>query len=162
MVEIVQALREATGEVLEKMFFVRTAAAGLEAPENAGVEMEARLGFTGEPGGWLGLRVTAAAARSIAADFLGAEEYELEERQIEEVVCELANMICGSLLSRLESQATFHLSSPAIVAPGAGGPAGAAEGESRAVYATAVGRGILTVRVMTERPVCSLSEKRAS
>jgi hypothetical protein len=33
------------------------------------------------------------------------------------VVCELANMICGSVLSRLERNATFQITHPELVPP---------------------------------------------
>ncbi|HEY2018387.1 MAG TPA: chemotaxis protein CheX, partial [Bryobacteraceae bacterium] len=95
------ALRESVEDVLEKMFFIQSAG----EPPNANCKPEccARLSFDGNPPGWLILRLTAAAARSVAADFLGEEETALTAQQIGEVVCELANMICGSVLSRVES-----------------------------------------------------------
>ena len=51
----------------------------------------------------------------------------ISERQACEVLCEMANMICGSVLSRLEPDAAFELLQPAIV------PAGSAAGVSRSV-----------------------------
>ena len=49
-----------------------------------------------------------------AADFLGVDEGELTGHQVGEVVCELANMICGSVLSRMESAATFRIAPPKL------------------------------------------------
>jgi len=161
MDDIRQALKEAIEDVLEKMFFVRMPGDGEEPPVVDGIELEAQLRFEGEPGGALALRITAEAARSIAADFLGTEENELDEQQIGEVVCELANMICGSLLSRLESEATFRLWSPEVVTTPAAETA-EPEGAYQAVHAAPVGNGTLTVRVTTERPVCLLPERRVS
>src|SRR4051794_38968597 len=110
------ALQESVDEVLEKMFFVRSL--GDVASTADEPECIARLSFEGEPSGWLALRVTAHAARSVAADFLGEDEGELSDGQVGEVVCELANMICGSLLSRVERNATFRLETPQLVPAG--------------------------------------------
>ena len=52
--------------------------------------------------------------RRIAASFLGAEEAEVTEAQIGEVVSELANMLCGSVLSRVEKETRFELSHPEV------------------------------------------------
>jgi CheY-specific phosphatase CheX len=110
-----QTLASSVEDVLEKMFFFSPPEdpdAGSGSPEP---EIAARVSFTGEPPGDLTLRVTRDAARSIAADFLAAEIYELQEDQVIGVLCELANMICGSVLSRVESATTFHLSAPCLV-----------------------------------------------
>ena len=115
---IVKALEEAVSDVLEKMFLIRSLGQPLEesvfpAAEMA-ADMVARLSFQGDSTGFLTLRVTRAAARSVAADFLGAEESDLSEESTREVICELANMICGSVLSRIESSAGFRLANPEI------------------------------------------------
>ena len=81
-------------------------------------DMVARLSFQGDSTGFLTLRVTRVAARSVAADFLGAEESDLSEESTKEVICELANMICGSVLSRIESSAGFRLATPEIASAG--------------------------------------------
>lgn len=154
-------LRQSVEEVLEKMFFIRSlseAAGELPLWENA---IMAHLSFEGEPSGSLTVRVTRDAARTISADFLGADESELTQQQVGEVVCELANMICGSVLSRVESAATFRLVSPQI-AEGEGGvgettePAG-----TRAIHSVEIVGGNLTVVVKTESPLCSTTEKPA-
>ncbi|HVX67697.1 MAG TPA: chemotaxis protein CheX, partial [Bryobacteraceae bacterium] len=50
-------------------------------------------------------------------NFLGAEdESGIQEEQVGEVLCELANMICGSVLSRLAGDLAFDLSHPELVA----------------------------------------------
>ena len=162
MSEIQTALREALAEVLEKMFFVGLPEEAGEPSADAGPEIEARLEFAGEPGGRLELRLPAEAARLIAADFLGTEANEIGERQALEVVGELANMICGAMLSRLESEATFHLQPAEVTACQKADWHSRAEGGTWAVQAAAVGTGTLTVRVTTERPACLLPEKRAS
>jgi CheY-specific phosphatase CheX len=121
-----QALRESVNDVLEKMFFAQTL--GESGPwESAGAaapEICARLTFEGERGGALTTRMTYSAARQVAADFLGADEAAVPDQQVADVVCELANMICGSVLSRVESAGTFRLSAPRIVPSWTTPPAG--------------------------------------
>jgi hypothetical protein len=60
----------------------------------------------------------------MAAAFLGLDEAAPSEAQIQEVVCELANMVCGSALSRLEENTRFDLSSPELRPAPAGCPHG--------------------------------------
>jgi CheY-specific phosphatase CheX len=113
--DLIEALRNSVTDVLEKMFFVRTLDEDeLEACGNDTV-LTAQLTFRGQPSGGLRLRIPAKAARSIAADFLGARDEELTDREVGEVICELANMICGSVLSRVESTVLFRLDSPRLI-----------------------------------------------
>ena len=140
-----QVLRESVEAVLEQMFFIQC----LEPPSAAvwGPELAAHLAFEGDLSGHLSLRFTAAVARSVAADFLGTEAFELSERQIEDVLCELANMICGSVLSRLESSATFRLSAPSIVTCDS-----LLAGPGDSVHAVQIDSGRLMVTLHAETP----------
>jgi CheY-specific phosphatase CheX len=158
-------LEDSVAEVLEKMFFIRTLGEAPGAPREPAPhgaappkpEMVARLAFEGDLSGWLALRVTSSAARSIAADFLGEEEPALSEQQIAEVVCELANMICGSALSRVESGAAFRLAAPRIVsfeAPGGAPPGGT-------IHTVEIANGSLTVLVHMGRPACPVNKEHA-
>jgi CheY-specific phosphatase CheX len=101
----------AAAEVLETMFFVTPVEdAGDAAEAMAGEEAFAvRLTFEGEPCGCFALRLGRRAARTMAADFLAEEPDALSEEQVAGVVSELANMICGSVLSRGDTQSTFRL-----------------------------------------------------
>ncbi|HJT88919.1 MAG TPA: chemotaxis protein CheX [Bryobacteraceae bacterium] len=111
--ELHRALRESVEEVLEKMFFVRPIAPMEESGRL--IDLYVRLGFDGDPPGYLVLGASRRAARSIAADFLADDEQSLTDQQTAEVICELANMICGSVLSRIESSATFRLGAPEVI-----------------------------------------------
>lgn len=117
-----EALTDSAAEVLESMFF--TSPAGDAAPEAAsgGPWISAALSFRGNPSGRFGVDVRLDTGRRIAASFLGQEEDALTETQAGEVVCELANMICGSVLSRLERESRFELSQPKIGLAGASRP----------------------------------------
>jgi CheY-specific phosphatase CheX len=144
-----QALAESVREVLEKMFFVDLAEpAGSAGPRPEGIAAE--LTFEGDPPGSFRLDLDLAAAASTAADFLGQDTAALENSQIEEVVCELANMICGSVLSRLESSATFRLSKPEIASAPESAPLAVLESNFR----TNLGEGALQAEIRLERPVC--------
>lgn len=148
-----QALRDSVDEVLEKMFFAETLGEAPDASQPGGSradELHVQLSFQGEPPGVMCLLLTTAAARQIAADFLGIDEIEISEKQVSEVVCELANMICGSVLSRAESAATFHLGVPEIVAL-ATEPAQAL---SNTRYCVQLSNGRLAVNIATGTTIC--------
>lgn len=111
-IDIQQVFLEAASEVLETMFFTGIA-------EENGVESDtalisAELTFRGRPSGRFGVRVPPAAGRLIAASFLGLDESEVSQRQVEDVICELTNMFCGTVLSRIEAGARFELMHPTI------------------------------------------------
>jgi CheY-specific phosphatase CheX len=153
VLEVDRVLHESVDEVLEKMFFIRSLGDSVGA--SGGPEIIAHLTFEGRPSGSFTLRAGWAAARSITADFLGMEEVELSESQVSEVVCELANMICGCALSRLECDFQFRLGMPVLLtsAPQVGGVA-----VSRAVE---LYNGAIAVTMNIEEPACSPAEEYA-
>jgi len=104
------SLREAVDEVLETMFFIESEALAGDRPAEEVVASSVE--FEGSPSGTLRLRITLEAARGMAADFLGEEASDLPAARTAEVISELANMICGATLSRVESETTFRLSAP--------------------------------------------------
>jgi CheY-specific phosphatase CheX len=147
-----QALRTAVDEVLERMFFAETLGecAACDAECASGEKLAVSLTFAGEPSGFLLLHMSAMAARQIAADFLGADEASVSALQTSEVVCELANMICGSVLSRVESATTFQLGAPHVVATSV--EAMANSGGTR--YCVQLTNGRLAVHFGTGSPIC--------
>ncbi|MGP8245269.1 MAG: chemotaxis protein CheX [Bryobacteraceae bacterium] len=151
-----RVLHESLVDVLEKMFFISILD---ETPDTVTVPLEddmtVRLSFDGKPSGSLTVRLNRFAARSIAADFLGAEPDELSDSQVGEVMCELANMICGSVLSRVEGAVTFRLGVPAIVAPE---PLPA----TAAIYSVPLGPAAIMVAMVTEAPICPPAAEYAS
>jgi hypothetical protein len=156
--------------VLERMFFIQCL---LEPQEFVSEpEVAAQLTFEGDPSGELTLRITAGAARSVSADFLGAGESDLSEQEIGEVVCELANMICGSVLSRVESSSTFRLATPRILVPPAESdgctevppgsfPPSREDGQVPAIHAVEMGSGRMVVSITTEAATWSTVPKFA-
>lgn len=135
--------------MLETMFF---AGADGERPGyafGAGDAIEARLRFDGERPGEFRVLVAPRAARSIAANFLGAdEEAGITEAQAADVVSELANMICGSALSHLAGDMAFELSHPSV-SQAAGEPIAWPDGSARTFD---VENGWLTAAIRFEEP----------
>lgn len=106
----------AVGAVLETMFF--SAPLGPSDPAAGASTLEARVTFSGEVSGVLGVRISADSARNLAASFLGEFEDSLTDAQIAQVVCELANMLCGWIVSEPEFQGSFEIGIPELVSPG--------------------------------------------
>lgn len=116
--EIQTVLASAVEEVLETMCFASVlASAGGNVPPEADVGspvITAALHFHGSSSGEFRVGVPLKLARVVGGSFLGREETEVSDAQAEEVVFELGNMICGSVLSRLESKATFQITHPEL------------------------------------------------
>ena len=90
----------------------RTSPPGGKTGDAAAPSCTAALRFTDDPSGGFRVSVPRTLARAVGAGFLGCEEMEVSDPQAEGVVCELANMICGSVLSRLENKAIFQITHP--------------------------------------------------
>jgi CheY-specific phosphatase CheX len=114
--DLVRHLQPASTEVLETMFFTSvldtSTGSGLPAGTPA---FASRLTFRGDPSGVFEIGITQHAALGLAASFLGEEEQEVSAARAGDVVCELANMLCGSVLSRIGGDFTFDLSHPELV-----------------------------------------------
>ena len=138
--ELDQILFDAAVDVLETMFF--SAVMGdAPPPECKSSWISARLSFHGSPSGSFGVGIPQDCGRKIAAMFLGLEEESVTELQIGEVVCELTNMLCGSVLSRLENDTRFDLSHPELVPASSNCP----EGASRVCRVLELEEGTLSV-----------------
>jgi CheY-specific phosphatase CheX len=70
------------------------------------------LRFEGGVRGSFGLHLAENTARTLAANFLGEDDSTLTPQEISEVVGELTNMLCGSVVSRIEGRSKFALSHP--------------------------------------------------
>jgi CheY-specific phosphatase CheX len=109
-------LFESARHALETMCFTAPDATSADPSRPPGELIASHLTFAGAPPGRFGAVVSAPVARNIAANFLGAEDdAAVRPEQVREVVGELTNMICGAVLSELESNVNFDLSAPAPV-----------------------------------------------
>ena len=100
---------------LEVMFFTATVAPA-ESFENMPADaIRARVDFLSKPCGYLEAAVGRFTASRLAANMAGVEVDELEEEQAEQTVCELANVICGYVLSKSEEDRGFKLLEPRLV-----------------------------------------------
>jgi CheY-specific phosphatase CheX len=111
-----QVISDAVDAVLETMFF--SAVLGPAEPETGGKVLHARVAFRGPLSGTLGVSLSETSARLLAAGFLGEDEQSLTDTQPGQVVRELANMLCGWLVSKLESEESFDLAAPELVPRG--------------------------------------------
>ena len=131
--EIQQAPATAVEEVLETMCFLGVDGSGEgSAPPQAGDarnprggrrgDFDVELRFEGHTSGIFRVSLPLSLAHAAGAGFLGLDEPAATDAQAAEVVCELANMFCGSVLGRLEHSTIFRLSHPELVPaePGAG------------------------------------------
>jgi len=117
---ILPIVREVTGVVLETMFFSEAVPeacdhAALIVPGAREEWISARVRFDGVPRGELRVMLSHELARFVAASFLGADPDDVNSDADGQVSCELANMICGALLSRLHPDTVVALSPPELV-----------------------------------------------
>lgn len=114
-IELEPLLTSAASEVLESMCFVGILGLVSKTPDRQipdSTWLWTRLDFSGSGTGSFGTGSSKTAGTTIASNFLGQEVEEVSSEQIEEVLCELSNMICGSFLSRYRNAAIFDLSHP--------------------------------------------------
>jgi CheY-specific phosphatase CheX len=116
-----ELLIESAQNALEIMCFSDAEVVSGEVTTPEGELLAASLTFEGAPSGSFGLLISANAARSVATNFLAADdEARLTAAEVSAVIGELANMICGAMLSELESDATFDISEPGVAVAKAG------------------------------------------
>ena len=110
--DVDRALSKCAGRVLETMCYSDPLPiTGLEEGQSL---LHAELHFHGTYSGVFHLDITEDAGKSLASTFLGSDD-DLQEDQLGSVICELTNMICGSMLSTLDAQADIHLDAPTLV-----------------------------------------------
>jgi hypothetical protein len=107
-------LSRVTAEVLETMFFDEPVPAPCDhdwIPAAPSV----RMTFEGSHCGQFLLSVSGGVARSITPAFLGVEPEEVTEGQSHQVLLELANILCGSVLSHLWPDSDLKLGEPELL-----------------------------------------------
>lgn len=110
--QISQKLGVAMAEVLESMCFILPGEPVDPAAYAAEPWIERTLTFHGPEEGRFGIRAPHSVAARIASDFLGEDPTDLSSKQVDEVMGELANMVCGNLLGHCYHERAFTLTSP--------------------------------------------------
>jgi hypothetical protein len=116
--EIDQDLADAARDVLGTMFFTDLVGDG----EPCNCEPDSLLGvcvpFSGDAEGVFSFAIQERVAEALTVNFLGMVDTSPPSRQdIEEVMRELGNMLCGAFLSRSGADCLFALDSPQIERP---------------------------------------------
>jgi hypothetical protein len=109
--ECTATLARISAEVMETMFFSEAMAVECEhswLAEAVSVE----VGFDGSHHGEMGLALAPGAVPAIASSFLGLDPEETGPRECSQVVLELANILCGAVLSALWPDSALQLAPP--------------------------------------------------
>jgi len=106
---ITENLSPCCEEVLETMFFTGILSAEAQTACRAGGGLCASVRFEGPPDGELRVWIPLQTGSALASSFLGLAPGEVTSADCEQVAGELANMFCGSLLSRSAPTSEFHL-----------------------------------------------------
>lgn len=144
-IEFTETLCRISAEVLETMFF--TEAVGTECEHGWLADaVSVRVGFDGSHSGEMWLALSAAAVPPIASAFLGLEPEEAGEEQRAQVVLELANILCGAVLSALWPESRLLLDAPRLEAWG-----GEAQGTWHSCLVLEEGRLAISLRLLGVR-----------
>jgi CheY-specific phosphatase CheX len=111
-------LVESVRDVLGTMFFTEVLEALLQPPtgESSTSPLKMRICFQGESEGQLDLAIPPETAAALASSFMGLPEGTApSQEEIEQVIQELSNILCGAFLTRQEPDSIFELSSPQAV-----------------------------------------------
>ncbi|MFN0102759.1 MAG: chemotaxis protein CheX [Bryobacteraceae bacterium] len=115
--ELVGAARD----VLNVMFFTDIMEEGDDCACAKPFPLQVRVTFTGDHWGEFRMDVDDLAAGSMAGSFLGSDAVTAPSgEEVDQVMGELGNMICGAFLSRFEKEGLFALSSPEVIRPAPG------------------------------------------
>jgi CheY-specific phosphatase CheX len=112
MANLNEILTQAAEEVLENMFFSGVMGEMAEPPE--GERVCATVTFDGSSHGTLSVSAPLSTASALAAGFLGEEEGSVARAQARAVVGELANVLCGVVLGRMNPDGDFVISPPDV------------------------------------------------
>lgn len=107
-----RALEEAALEVLETMCFEYPVEEARQDGAPQGPVTAAVARFDGSLRGELRVALSGGAPRRLAAGFLGIDEEEVREQDELLLAAELANMLCGATMSRLEPQGRLRIQAP--------------------------------------------------
>ncbi|MGO9139650.1 MAG: chemotaxis protein CheX [Syntrophales bacterium] len=114
MKEMKEIMMAAIFDVVEQMFYVFLEPVDDKDSDYA---MEAAIQFTGDLKGEMSILVSDGLAKSMVHNLLGLETKQMTKEDIEDCVKEVANMICGNFLGKLDRTTVFDLSVPSYSQP---------------------------------------------
>ena len=114
MTDLESALDEVTEHLAETMFFTTV----LDRQGRMGGEpgYAAAISFTGTHTGALRVTMPHSTAAALAVNFLGEPDEEDTAARAVGLAGELANILCGSLIARMEPAGRFRISPPQVAA----------------------------------------------
>jgi chemotaxis protein CheX len=111
-----EALLDGAKEVFETMMFMTVEPCAEADHAIGGSALLGSITFTGDIEGCLAVSCSYDCAKTIAVNMLGAEDEELSEEEVADAVGEVANMLLGSLKSRIaETAGEIQVSIPSVV-----------------------------------------------
>jgi len=118
--DMTMAMKNSISDVLETMFFLSLDFSNdlyLLELWDTGKDpiIAAKLSFSGPLSGYAVFCIPKKSALSITADFMGKDEQEISDDQIDGTVKEIINMIIGNTFSLYDPEAVFDLGVPELV-----------------------------------------------
>jgi hypothetical protein len=112
-IDFTAALSRVSSEVLETMFFTEAMPAECEHGWFASA-MTVQVAFDGSHSGEMWLAVGGEAVPALASAFLALDPEEAGEMERSQVMLELANILCGAVLSSLWRESRLQLDAPKL------------------------------------------------
>lgn len=112
MSDLNQLLEKAAEDVLENMFY--SGIMGEMEGEPEGERLCATVRFEGTREGELTVSALPSTLAVLAAGFLGADDDNVPDAQVQSVAGELANVLCGAVLGHMEPHGQFRISPPSV------------------------------------------------
>lgn len=109
------SIGEAVEQVLETMCFSAVLGPCDTAQAQPFLDRSVSVDYSGAGCGAVLIGCDEAGARSLASNFLGEEA--IDEEQVEEFLGELANMVCGAVVSSLSGSGHYSLAAPKLISP---------------------------------------------
>jgi len=118
--DMITAMKNSISDVLETMFFLSLDFSNdIDLLElwNTGKNpiIAAKLSFSGPLSGYAVFCIPKKSALSITADFMGKDEQEISDDQINGTIKEIINMIIGNTFSMYNPDVVFNLGVPELV-----------------------------------------------
>jgi len=118
--DMITAMKNSISDVLETMFFLSLDFSNdIDLLElwNTGKDpiIAAKLSFSGPLSGYAVFCIPKKSALSITADFMGKDEQEISDDQINGTIKEIINMIIGNTFSMYNPDVVFNLGVPELV-----------------------------------------------